>query len=99
MIGEIGEEFFILLEGQATVWKPITKEMFFTSSDAKAYKLDSGPEVMSIKEIEKETGEGEDNKSKFQVVILTNITKLQQGAGFGEVAISKNVPRYQYIYI
>ena len=91
LIGEIGEEFFILLEGQASVWMPKPQEMFFTASDAKAYKLDSGPEVMSIKEIEKAVGEGK--KSKYQVQILTNIAQLYQGSGFGEVAIIKNAPR------
>ena len=97
-IGDIGEEFYVLLEGKASVWKPQTEEKYLSASEIKAMKLLVGNGIQGMKELGKPEDKGGVQKTKYEITTMVQLGMLARGASFGETAIQKNIPRYVYIY-
>ena len=97
--GDIGDEFFVLLEGKASIWMPLTQEKWMTSTEAKSMKARVGKDIYDLKEMGKPEVRNGIMQSKFEVVTMKQQAFITRGNSFGEMAIQKNIPRYIYIYI
>lgn len=98
---EVGEEFFIILEGNAKVYIPIEFEMTGTKQEVLNYKNEndvllipsSDPNVEYWDLYETLDYDGETKIGKFNINVLKMVSIVEKGASFGELALINNKPR------
>ena len=99
-LGQVGDEFYLLLQGSADVWKPFPEEKYLSRKEVEILQSRVGEDIYSLKEVNTnaEIIHGV-AKTKHIISTFKKVHRLEVGSGFGEQALINNLPRYIYIYI